>query len=690
MKRFFLLLPFLLRPAAFLSAGPGVEDRIPLNSEKTLFLSCDGWKRGIIASDSSVVLGCEYESVIPLHNSGRYFVVVKGGRYGVVDDGGREVLPMVYSYIRPELFGHKLLVNSGGDVVSGADFRIVADKKTPGFYTFTSRSGENVRAAAMKMEPSPFIPSVLRYLRGGEWGIADVRPQVNPVDPFYLVAYVPSGEHRYIQMGYLYSDEWIYNVYDSESDTFLSPLDSETPYRNMMLLRGGVMITDKRLYSLDNVGEAFPGIVSAPVIDLNERYVLVNRGGNSVLFDKSSGAFTSDTKLQKYHTDPVSGDFSLLTADGWVLYHQGKRYGGFRGEVVFCGRFALDIAEGENGVSVIRDGKGTVPVRAGSYMCSPEGDRLYFIDTNGNLAELGETASRPEILLPGCMEFGICASNSDYVSVRNGAGAGLMERLTGKLAVPCRYQSVEALYGDCYILKEKKSNVSHLRSLSDGEVNITLASCHYDVSVRSGVCWVDRDGSGESCALYSLAQHKLLTGYDCSPLFLKSADGSPVNLGDSVIPFRRDGKCGFLRGDGSVSVEPVFDELRCYLSEGFCTAVQNGRVGCVNPFTGVMVPCLYDEVRPFSNGCCIVGKSGKYGIVGEDGTLRISPRYVSIEDFSAGMYWLKKDDFKYSVTRGMLPDGKVEWLDSFGNVYGVSDMDVPSVSEIVPDCFWDF
>jgi len=689
MKRLFFL-PFMFWPVAFLSAGPGTEGGIPLNSEKTLFLSCDGWKRGIIASDGSVVLGCEYESITPMHNSGRYFVVVRGGRYGVVDDGGREVLPMMYSYIRPELFGHKLLVNSGGDVVSGADFRIVADERTPGFYNFTSRSGEDVRAAAMKMEPSPFIPSARQYIRGGEWGIADVRPQVNPMDPFYGVAFVPRGECRYIQMGYFYSDEWIYNIYDSESETFLFPLDSKTPHRDMMLLSGGVMITDGKLYSLDHIGEAFPGIVSVPVIDLNERYVLVNRGGNSVLFDKSSGTFTSDTRLQKCHADPVSGDFSLLTADGWVLYHRGKRYGGFRGEVVFCGRFALDIAEGEDTISVIRDGEGTVPVRAGSYVCSPEGDRLYFIDTKGNLAELGETASMPEILFPGCREFGICASNSEYMSVMDGGGTGLMERLTGKMVIPCRYQSVEALYGDCYILKEKKADVSHLRSLSDGEVDIPLVSCHYDVSGRSGICWVDRDGSGESCALYSLARHKLLTGYDFSPLFLLGADGSPVNLGDSVIPFRRDGKCGFLKGDGSVGVEPVFDELRPCFSEGFCTAVKDGGIGCVNPFTGVIVPCVYDEVRPFSNGCCIVGKSGMYGIVGEDGTLRVSPRYVSIEDFSAGTYWLKKDNFKYHVTRGMLPDGQTEWLDSFGNVYGVADMNVPSVLETVPDCLWDF
>jgi hypothetical protein len=55
-----------------------------------------------------------------------------------------------------------------------------------------------------------------------------------------------------------------------------------------------------------------------------------------------------------------------------------------------------------------------------------------------------------------------------------------------------------------------------------------------------------------------------------------------------------------------------------FFTDGLCRVYQNGKVGYVNESGILVIPCIYDDCKPFSNGIAPVSKNGKWGMINKN------------------------------------------------------------------------
>ncbi len=111
-------------------------------------------------------------------------------------------------------------------------------------------------------------------------------------------------------------------------------------------------------------------------------------------------------------------------------------------------------------------------------------------------------------------------------------------------------------------------------------------------------------------------------------------------------PDSRKGLWGFVDRDGNAVIPHVFLEARPF-SEGLAAVRKETGWGFVDPEGEMIVPCAYDEVGDFKGGLASVTTGGFVGFVDTNGVTAIEPRFMEIGPFSEGLAAARQSDGRY-------------------------------------------
>ena len=115
--------------------------------------------------------------------------------------------------------------------------------------------------------------------------------------------------------------------------------------------------------------------------------------------------------------------------------------------------------------------------------------------------------------------------------------------------------------------------------------------------LKNGVMLVKRDGQWMIADMTGAA----VSDFRC--------DDIDINLGQPIA-FRRGEKWGFVKADGTVYIEPCFEEARSF-SGAVAAVKQDGLWGYISPSGNVEVDCSFQDAGYFSNdGTCSVKREG--------------------------------------------------------------------------------
>jgi hypothetical protein len=109
---------------------------------------------------------------------------------------------------------------------------------------------------------------------------------------------------------------------------------------------------------------------------------------------------------------------------------------------------------------------------------------------------------------------------------------------------------------------------------------------------------------------------------------------------DSMVPYRENGKVGFLDMKGQKVVKAVYDNpvLPMFSEKLAAVATRKGDKlvwGYIDTKGQMVIKANFEEAYPFANGLALVKSNGKYGYILPDGNFAIQPQYDAGYDFSA-------------------------------------------------------
>ena len=84
--------------------------------------------------------------------------------------------------------------------------------------------------------------------------------------------------------------------------------------------------------------------------------------------------------------------------------------------------------------------------------------------------------------------------------------------------------------------------------------------------------------------------------------------------------------------EGNAQVRPDEANQAASLSE-YNVFRKNGLYGVCNHNNRVIVPPIYEEMRPYYNGYIPFKQNGKWGILLANGTVKVKPKYYNIGPF---------------------------------------------------------
>lgn len=104
----------------------------------------------------------------------------------------------------------------------------------------------------------------------------------------------------------------------------------------------------------------------------------------------------------------------------------------------------------------------------------------------------------------------------------------------------------------------------------------------------------------------------------------------------SIEPFEQNGRWGLRRNDGTVLIEPRFDQ-RFSFEQGLARVRQDGLWGFITKEGKILVPPTYGQVKNFSNGLAAVRSTeGRWGFINEQGQQLIDFLFDEVRSFQDG------------------------------------------------------
>jgi hypothetical protein len=120
-----------------------------------------------------------------------------------------------------------------------------------------------------------------------------------------------------------------------------------------------------------------------------------------------------------------------------------------------------------------------------------------------------------------------------------------------------------------------------------------------------------------------------------------------------------NGKYGYVdEKTGNLVIPYKYDYAGLYFFEGLAAVKLNGKIGYINTFDKMVIPCKYDDIiyaGNFSEGLIYVGLNGKYGFIDATDNMVIPCKYDGAGNFKEGLAPVKLN-------------GKYGFIDKTGNI----------------------
>lgn len=204
----------------------------------------------------------------------------------------------------------------------------------------------------------------------------------------------------------------------------------------------------------------------------------------------------------------------------------------------------------------------------------------------------------------------------------NGEKYGYKLKSTGKVVIPCKYNSFSNFYNG-YAKVEINGKVG----IIDKRGNEIVPIKYYDVEyIREGLIIV--------CTRNKIEKE----GWTNSWVY----------------------KYGVLNSNGQEIVAPKYDNAYSF-SEGLAVVKLNGKYGYIDMAGNEVIPPKYDDAYSFSGGIAIIATDKKYGFIDNTGKVVIPLEYDDAEDFEGNFAWVKID-------------GKWNLIDRNGELYKIDPL----------------
>ena len=329
---------------------------------------------------------------------------------------------------------------------------------------------------------------------------------------------------------------------------------------------------------------------------------------------------------QENETHIIKGYYLTKTKTGNYSYNYGIRKGSsiilpqiFSYATVKEGKVKLTLAS-KSGIynpltenwDIPLEYEGLSSLKNENYLVS-KNNKKGVIDLNNN------------IIIPLEWEaMDILYSMPNYYIVKQEGKQGVINIITGKLVIPCKYDRVKLLQSQ-----------SLFKVVNSGKIN--LLNIHNELLLKN---WYEKIESSKRLGYFVVSKNGKMGVIDESeniivPINKEFLNTEPFSDGSYLVK-NELGKYGFMLIDGTVTLPFKYDNLRSKYVSRYTKSVlvgQSEKCGIIKVNAGVpyeLTTCDYDDVQ-VSNTLYIVKKEGKYGIIDSYAKEVLSMKYNSIK-----------------------------------------------------------
>ena len=131
---------------------------------------------------------------------------------------------------------------------------------------------------------------------------------------------------------------------------------------------------------------------------------------------------------------------------------------------------------------------------------------------------------------------------------------------------------------------------------------------------------------------------------------LKSFNPDDYFFGEyGLAEFEENDKYGFIDTKGNIMIDCIYDKVRRF-SDGFALVKKDGKYGFIDTKGNLAIDCsAYDNVCSFEEGLSSVVKNDKFGFIDTKGNLIIDCIYDFAFDFHNGIAKVEKDGKMFTI-----------------------------------------
>lgn len=94
---------------------------------------------------------------------------------------------------------------------------------------------------------------------------------------------------------------------------------------------------------------------------------------------------------------------------------------------------------------------------------------------------------------------------------------------------------------------------------------------------------------------------------------------------NKIIAVKQGGVFFFINGKGERLSEQSYEAVKAFETDSMCAVCRNGKWGFIDKEENLMIPCSYEDAKPFANGYAAVQENGIWGYIDENNYMAIRP-----------------------------------------------------------------
>lgn len=608
---------------------------------------------GVVTSDGKQVLPIYYDT-INLHESGKYFVTMRGGKYGAVSLKMSEIVPPILDEI-PEVGKQIYRVYDGytfrcANIDGSIEFRVCADvyrARHYDEYMATTDYPEWAKSDIIENNLNDYLDAqsrartVIDVLNKHDYDMAYVRHENLPND--IKVEYDAYDVEKYGVITGIRFAEGYGNVKNlqikmqdyNQSMCLASDAKGEKQY----------IIYNDKFSLLNDVLNKF-NVKSCQALYLTDYAILPN--GNlmvHVVFVKPEEDADESLIETDYYNLPVSNDV--------VRYYTGRPN-------VAMESHAVITFEPQNmtAISFMQ-----IPAREGGFMISKFGG-LYTHTSQSVVADANNSFSRYDY--SGNLEWTFTPySNEVLLDVDETESyiylCGYLKNGNSERPLIIQLDKLGNRVED--IVKEDNNGrfsaimckdfliYAKLDSVSDSYLPyVLLEDIGDNMYVRPSCVWEKWGGKMIGGCGLIVADGKWIHSPVLEGEYMSDDDFCGWEFGSFIgdyLIIRNGGRCGIINRQGEITVIPKYEQLEMLDNTNFFRFSRNGKFGVIDGLGNVIVPAEYDYIGRMSEDIIVAKKGRLYGCFDATGQEIVPFEFVEIKEYVGGMARISGSDGYY-------------------------------------------